>query len=68
MKGARKHGMNHYGVPDKFTPFRDRRVSAKQVPCPICGAEIDQPCLKKDGTPGTNIHPRRRGIAIREGK
>lgn len=60
---------NHVGTPERFKPFRDRRVPIRSVVCPTCGVEVGQRCRRLDGTdlPATGPHRERRRRALREG-
>lgn len=58
----RPYNANHGGVPDKFTPFWDRRVNARTVVCPECGAEVGAYCFERRSNKN---HPVRRRMAIR---
>lgn len=51
----------------KFKPRRDRRINAKVVECPSCGAGVGDPCFKLDGTEslGPLTHSARRRLAVR---
>lgn len=62
-----KHGNNrtHVGVPEKFTP---RRVPSgprpKTVPCPTCGAKVEEDCRSASG--GITVHRDRKRMAVRK--
>lgn len=43
--------------------FRDRPVRSKAVPCPTCGAVVNEPCVSSTG--GRGIHGSRRRMALR---
>lgn len=48
---------------DVFKPFHDRQVKVRSVPCPTCGAGIEEFCLSANGR--VTNHPMRRRMAIR---
>jgi hypothetical protein len=50
---------------DRFTPTRDRGVNAKIVVCPVCKAQVGDPCLSLDLQLPTNRHVARRRMAVR---
>lgn len=68
----RMHGDTNRGA---GKPFRgrgvdvpkSRRVNNRAVPCPTCGAEVQQPCVSAEGKPyvGTS-HIARRRMALRK--
>ena len=48
-------------------PARDRKVPARKVACPACGAQPGEPCIGSAGEPVKINHRDRRRRALREG-
>lgn len=58
------HSTVYRTAPAAFKPFRDKKVPMKGVvPCPTCGAGVDEPCVTSTGR--HVVHGSRRRMALR---
>lgn len=68
MKSGHIAMMSSTVVP-RFKPKRDVMISSRTVACPICKADVNEWCVKVDGSPMTRArttHTSRRRMAIRK--
>lgn len=67
MTGGGKH-FSRFGVPEKFTPRRDRKVKSQEVACLTCGADVGEPCKSANGKRTIHISRRRKALRLERGE